>query len=263
MVEQQDYTVEMAAVAFLAGLDGPKRSTHEAAVQKFARWYGRHRPVGTIRPRDVDAYCQTVVLGQAAALRAFFSYAYRKRLTTRGLASRVKVRKDPNDPSRTSGTAAEAIQVTREGIDDLRAQLDELQNQKTVVIQQMRTAAADKDFRENAPLQAAREEKSLIEGKILELEETLARATVVDEAGVSTRISLGDTVLLTDLASGAALTYKLVDSSEASASQGKLSAASPMGQAILGTTAGDECEFTAPAGVFKYRVERPKAAGDA
>jgi transcription elongation factor GreA len=255
MVEQQDYTVEMAVVAFLAGLDGPKRSTHEAAVQKFARWYGRHRPVGTIRPRDVDAYCQTVVPAQAAALRAFFSYAYGKRLTSRGLASRVKVRKDPNDPSKDPRAAAEAIQVTREGLGSLQAQLDELRNQRTVVIEQMRTAAADKDFRENAPLQAAREEKSIVEGKILELEETLSRATVVDEAGVSSRISLGDTVILTNLASGATLTYKLVDSSEASASQGRLSASSPMGRAILGKATGDECEFAAPAGVFKYRVE--------
>ncbi len=256
MVEQQDYTVEMAAVAFLASLDGVKRSAYEAAVQKFARWYGRHRPVGTIRPRDVDAYCQTVVPRQAAALRAFFSYAYRKRLTTRGLASRVKMRKDPNDPSTSPGTAVEAIQVTREGLDNLRAQLGELQIQKTVVIEQMRTAAADKDFRENAPLHAAREEKSLIEGKILELESTLARATVMDESGVSTRVSLGDTVLLTNLASGDALTYKLVDSSEANASQGRLSSSSPIGRAVLGKTTGDECEFAAPAGTFNYRVER-------
>lgn len=263
MVEQQDYTVEMAAVAFLAGLDGPKRSAHEAAVQKFARWFGRHRPVGTIRPRDVDAYCQTVVPGQAVALRAFFSYAYKKRLTARGLASRVKVRKDPDDPSKGPSTAAEAIQVTHEGLDSLQAQLDELRNQRAVVIEQVRTAAADKDFRENAPLHAAREEKSLIEGQILELEETLSRATVVDEAGVRSRISLGDTVLLTDLASGAVLTYKLVDSSEASASKGRLSASSPMGRAILGKATGEECEFAAPAGVFKYRVERPETGGNA
>ena len=258
MVEQQDFSVEMAAVAFLASLDSPKRSAHEAAVQKFARWYGRHRPVGTIRPRDVDAYCQTLVPGQSLALRGFFSYAYKKRLTARGLASRVKTRKDSNDPSRARGTAPEAIQVTREGLDSLQAQLEELLNQRTVVTEQMRTAAADKDFRENAPLQAAREEKSLIEGKILELEDTLARATVVDEAGVSTRISLGDTVLLNDMAGGAALTYKLVDSSEANATQGRLSASSPMGRAILGKTTGDECEFAAPAGTFKYMVERLK-----
>ena len=256
MVEQQDYSVEMAAVAFLSSLESPKRSAHEAAAQKFARWYGRHRPVGTIRPRDVDAYCQTLAPGQAAALRAFFSYAYRKRLTARGLASRVKVRKDPNDPSGAPGAAPETIQITREGLDNLRVQLEELRNQRIIVIEQMRTAAADKDFRENAPLQAAREEKSLVEGKILELEATLASATAMDAADVAGRISLGDTLLLTDLASGTVHTYKLVDKSEASASQGRLSSSSPLGRAILGKATGEECEFAAPAGTFKYRVER-------
>ncbi|MBN1855633.1 MAG: GreA/GreB family elongation factor [Dehalococcoidia bacterium] len=257
MVEPQDITVEMALVGYLASLDGAKRQSHEAAVQNFARWYGRHRSVGAIRPRDVDGYCQTVVTGQAAALRGFFSYAYKKRLTPRGLSSHVKVRKDPNTaPRNATGTPSRSAQVTREGIESLKTELEDLLAQRVVVTDQMRTAAADKDFRENAPLQAAREQKSILEGKILEIEQTLSNATIVDENGVRDSIGIGDTVKLTDVAKGTVLTYKLVDTRESSPANGRLSASSPIGKSIIGKVSGDECEFVAPAGTFKYVVER-------
>ena len=256
MVEPQDYTVEMALVGYLASLDGTKRQTHEAAVQNFARWYGRHRAVGAIRPRDVDGYCVTVVTGQAAALRGFFSYAYKKRLTPRGLSSHVKVRKDPNDASKAATTFTRAAHMTRQGMESMKAELEDLLAQRVIVTDQMRTAAADKDFRENAPLQAAREQKSMLEGKIIEIEHTLAHATIVDENGVRDSIGIGDTVQLTELVTGKVLTYKLVDTRESSPAQGRLSSASPIGQAILGKVTGDECEFVAPAGTFKYKVER-------
>ena len=262
MVESHDYTVEMALVGYLASLDGNKRHSHEAAVQNFARWYGRHRAVGAIRPRDVDGYCQTVVTGQAAALRGFFSYAYKKRLTPRGLSSHVKVRKDPNDSSKAATTPSRVVQVTREGLDSLKTELEALMAQRVIVTDQMRTAAADKDFRENAPLQAAREQKSMLEGKILEIEHTLANATIVDENGVRDSIGIGDTVELTNLDTGTVLTYKLVDTRESSPANGRLSAASPIGKSIIGKVSGDECEFVAPAGTFKYMVQRCDVNGN-
>jgi len=262
MIEPRFYSIEKAAVEYLTGLDAPHRGNDQAAVQKFVRWFGRQRGVDAIRPRDIDAYCDTALPAESAALRGFLSYTYKKGLSVRGLASHVKARKQAPQAAALSGvTNAEPIQVTEQGLTALRSELAGLREQSVTVTDQIRKAATDKDFRENAPLHAAREQKSHIEGRIQEIEATLARATTVTAKKNGTAISLGDTVLLTDLNSGATVQYQLVDSREASPAKGKLSASSPIGRVILGKHTGDEVECAAPAGTFRYRLQRLPGAG--
>jgi transcription elongation factor GreA len=256
MIEPRFYSIEKAAVEYLTGLDAARRASDELAVQKFVRWFGRQRGVDAIRTRDIDGYCDTALPAEASALRGFLSYTYKKGLSVRGLASHVKSRKD-SQPSTSSNSAPDdAIHVTVEGLASLRSELANLKEQSITVTDQMRKAAADKDFRENAPLHAAREQKSHIEGRIQEIQATLSRATTVNGKPNGTSVILGDTVLLTDLKSGTSLQYKLVDSREASPAKGKLSASSPIGRALLGKHTGDEVECAAPAGTFRYKLER-------
>ena len=141
--------------------------------------------------------------------------------------------------------------------------LESLLKERVHVTDQIRRAAADKDFRENAPLHAAREQKSHIEGRILEIQGVLSAASLVEVDSHRKHVGLGDTVILTDLSHGRSVTYQLVHSREASAKNGKLSAASPIGQAILGKGDGDEFDFRAPGGTFRYRVERVQASKNA
>lgn len=252
MAESQFQTVERAAVESLGNLNPPKRASDEAAVLKFVRWFGRQRGVQAIKARDIDTYCQTIQTNESGALRGFLSYTYKKGLSARGLASHVKSKREPKEPARADTAANDPVVVTDEGLRALRTELDDLKEQRVLVTEQMRKAAADKDFRENAPLQAAREQKSHIEGRIQELESTIACATTVNGNGRSAAACLGDTVHLKDLGTGNTITYKLVDSREASPVKGKLSSSSPMGRAIMGKHVGQEVEFSAPAGMFKY-----------
>jgi len=119
----------------------------------------------------------------------------------------------------------------------------------------LRRAAADKDFRENAPLEAAREKQGHIEGQIRNLENTLKRARVIDsleEKGL--KITMGDSVVLSYVESGERIEYMLVSSKEANIQQGKISLVSPMGQALFNKEAGDMLEVAAPSGVLTYKI---------
>ncbi|MCH7608966.1 MAG: GreA/GreB family elongation factor, partial [Chloroflexi bacterium] len=122
-------------------------------------------------------------------------------------------------------------------------------------IEAIRLAAMDKDFRENAPLDAARETHSYAESRIKELEETLRRAVVVTKQTSRERgVGVGSRVTLYDLQNERSVKYTLVDSSEADPAGGKISVVSPVGAAVLGAVVGDEVAVRAPKGERKYRV---------
>jgi transcription elongation factor GreA len=137
----------------------------------------------------------------------------------------------------------------------LEKELADLKDQRAQVIEDIQKAAADKDFRENAPLAAAREQKAHVEGRIKEIESTLNQAKIIGEDRDTTTAKLGDTVVLRDLSSDKELTYTLVDSREANPIKGRLSVASPLGKAISGKQIGQTLEVAAPAGTFSCRIE--------
>jgi transcription elongation factor GreA len=118
----------------------------------------------------------------------------------------------------------------------------------------LRLAAADKDFRENAPLDAMREYQGQTESRIRDLEAILESAVVVEHNAGALGVELGSVIQLRDLASGEDLRYSLVDPTEANLAQGKLSVASPVGQALLGKESGQVVEVAAPVGTFRYQV---------
>jgi len=263
MVEiNNSYTVEKAAVEYLGTLYSDKRALDEPAVHKFVRWIGRHKNTLEITTRDVDAFSKTALSGEGAALRRFLSYTYKRGMTVRGLASRVKSTKEPKGAAQAENQVA-PVHVTAEGLAKLNQELEGLLEERVHVTEQIRKAAADKDFRENAPLHAAREQKGHIEGRILEIRAVLSAASVVQIDNERNHVGLGDTVVLTDLSHGRSVTYQVVHSREASPMKGKLSAASPIGQAIMGKNDGEEFDFRAPGGTFRYRVERVLPSADA
>jgi transcription elongation factor GreA len=116
--------------------------------------------------------------------------------------------------------------------------------------------ATDKDFRENAPLQAAREERGHLEGRIRELERALKSVNIVGEnRNVSLQITIGDSVVLRDPA-GEELRYTLVGPREVDPSKGKISTVSPIGKAIIGRRQGEVVEVTTPAGKVRYQIRQ-------
>ncbi len=153
--------------------------------------------------------------------------------------------------------------LTRSGHKKL---VEELTHLKTAgrqeVARQLEVARGFGDLSENAEYAAAKDEQSKVESRILELETMLGNVTVVDEEKLDTsRVAIGLTVQLEDLDSaGKVHTYSLVGSEELSSlgvSQSgiqRISQKSPVGQAILGHSVGDEVSVTIPRGTRKLRI---------
>jgi transcription elongation factor GreA len=136
----------------------------------------------------------------------------------------------------------------------MKSELADLKRRRIEVTEDIRRAAADKDFRENAPLHAAREQKGHIEGRIKELEEVLKDAVVLGDRKDSQRVGIGDTILVADVKAGREISYMIVHPKEVDASKGRISSESPIGKAIIGKKAGETFEVSAPAGKLKYTL---------
>jgi transcription elongation factor GreA len=147
------------------------------------------------------------------------------------------------------------VYLTQEGYDKLDAELQFLRSvRRREVARRLHAALAEGDLLENAELEAARNEQSFLEGRILELENLLARAEIIAEAGTVEAVSLGSRVTIEEADGGPPETYHIVGSAEASPSDGKISYESPLGKALVGRCVGDEFKVNAPDGVLTFLV---------
>ena len=151
----------------------------------------------------------------------------------------------------------EKIILTKEGYETLEKELKHLKTVKRKeVAEKINQALAFGDLSENAEYEEAKNEQAFIEGRILVLEEKLMKATIVEEqsGGNSEKIHLGVRVMLENLNNVKQIEYSIVDSVGANPSLQKISFESPLAQALIGKTKGDEIELKVPAGMVKYRV---------
>ena len=136
---------------------------------------------------------------------------------------------------------------------------DELQDKKfkkrPIVSQKVATAREHGDLKENAEYHAAREELSLLETKILQLEDRISRTRIIDEKDLpNDKVYILKTVVLKDLKFDDILEYTVVSEAEANFEENKISSVSPIGKALLGRKIGDQVDVQAPAGVLKYKI---------
>ncbi|MFC2088383.1 transcription elongation factor GreA [Calditrichota bacterium] len=145
---------------------------------------------------------------------------------------------------------------TEKGLEKAKEELHNLKYKKRpIVSQKVATAREHGDLKENAEYHAAREELSMIETKIQELQGRLARARIISEEEISTdRVHILTTVKLKDLKFNDTLEYSLVSASEADFKTNKISVESPIGKALIGKSVGDIVEVQAPAGIIKYEI---------
>ena len=122
--------------------------------------------------------------------------------------------------------------MTQKAYNEIEIELKTLQEKRLVVMEDIKRAAADKDFKENAPYHAAREQKSMLDGKIMELDEMISTAVIIEENHNTHTAAIGSTVILQDLNSGKELRYTLVGPREVNPAKGKISAVSPVGKAV-------------------------------
>lgn len=259
----QNPSLGEAAGIFLAGLSPEEKATSQQEIYKFVRWFGWERPLVGLAAPEVANYAERLSLsdtdyvGKLDLVRTFLIYAKKQGWSKGSMATHLKAKKKPQVRSLPRRRSSQSVSMTREGYAKLEAELAALKDRRSQAIDEMRRAAADKDFRENAPLDAAREQRQHLEGRIIELEETIKSAVIIDsKQEVDTRVGIGSSVILCDVASGEELCYTLVGPREVDPTRGKVSSVSPIGKAIIGRSAGETVEVTVPAGKLRYQIKR-------
>ncbi len=259
-----DLSLGEAASRFLASLLPAERGASQQEVYKFVRWFGGERPFVELTGGEVANYAErlstsdTDYIRKLELMRVFLVYAKKQGWSKTNLSTHLKARKGKtrlSSPSRQS--SSETVFLTRQGYAELEAELAILYSKRAEAIEEMRRAAADKDFRENVPLQAAREQRGHLEGRIKELEETLKSAVVIDgEQKDALKVDIGDSVILCDLGSGEELRYILVSPREVDPARGKISNASPIGRAIVKKGQGEIVDIIVPTGKLRYQIKQ-------
>ncbi|MBI4494528.1 MAG: transcription elongation factor GreA [Chloroflexi bacterium] len=262
-----DLTLGRAITSYLADLIPEDREVVAPELHRLMRWLGADRRLEAVTPTELERYQHqledsgidpTVRLGP---VRDFFGYAKRKKLTASNLGTHIRVRRKTGAQRAARGGRGQTkelrIEVTREGYDQLQRELDRLEHDLAPKVRaDLQSAYADKDFRENAPYEAAKQRLGEIQGKINELKATLSVAMIVQAPGRTDRVTLGSTVTVRDLADDEELTYTLVGPGEVDARRGRISIASPVGKALTDRTPGETVVVQTPAGPASYRIER-------
>jgi transcription elongation factor GreA len=260
----QSLSLKEAATRFLVSLSPEESQASQNEVYRFVRWYGWEKPLAELTAPDIASYAERLSLSDAdyvsklEKVRSFLVYAKQQAWSKGSLASHLKTKKVKTPPRLSAHRdSPEAVLLTQQRYAELEAELASLREKSARLIDEIRRAAADKDFRENAPLAAAREQRGHIEGQIRELEETLKSARIANqEQKTALKVSAGDSVVLRDLASNEELRYVLVSPREVDPIKGKISAASPIGKAVIGQRQGDIVEVAAPVGKLRYQIKQ-------
>jgi transcription elongation factor GreA len=148
--------------------------------------------------------------------------------------------------------AAEQVLVSQEGLDRLEAELESLVAQRPDIVKRISTAREHGDLKENAEYHAAREEQGFLEGRINTLQAKLKVAKVVAPTERGAVVEYGATVTVEN--DGEESVLKIVGAAEANIREGRLSAASPVGAALMGRRVGDHVEIITPGGRIAYKI---------
>jgi transcription elongation factor GreA len=149
------------------------------------------------------------------------------------------------------------VPLTVIGAELLRSELHQLKTvERPQVIASIQEARSHGDLSENAEYDAAKERQSFIEGRIVEVENKLANAQIIDPAHLDAdgRCVFGATVDLEEVDSRETVTYQIVGDDEADIKSNKISISSPIARALIGKYSGDVAEVKAPGGIKEYEI---------
>jgi len=146
--------------------------------------------------------------------------------------------------------------ITRAGFERLKEELARLKKVEVPAnIRDIEEARGHGDISENAEYAAAKERQSFIQGKVLEIENNLARSTIVDLKGLTDEmVVFGSTVTIEDTNTGEVTRYQLVGPFESDISRNQISVMSPIGKALIRKKLGDEVRANTPGGVREFEI---------
>lgn len=152
--------------------------------------------------------------------------------------------------------ANKEVLLTYEGLKKLETELENLRgDRRREVAERMKQAKSHGDLSENSEYDEARLELAQVESRIIEIENKLKFAHIIDEDEVSTEeVSIGSRVKLLDIEYNEEAEYRIVGSTEANPSENKISNESPVGKALIGHSEGETIDAQTPTGVLKFKI---------
>ncbi|MCH7739161.1 MAG: GreA/GreB family elongation factor [Chloroflexi bacterium] len=264
-----DATVELqltsALAEYIQTVPENDKKQAQAELAKFSRWVGSDRLVSTLAPPEIGEYSDIVsargtapgATERLAAVKLFLAYLKKNGFIETGLAQHLRVRKGRSSAAKKTTAETMVVQLTKRGHSDLVQRLEKFRGERQHLAEEIHRAAQDKDVRENAPLEAAREAQGLLMSKIAEAEATLRVAVIIDESGKRSSdqiIRLGSNITLQDSATGKSMACQIVEANEANPLNSKISNVSPVGAAVMGKAVGDEVTVSTPRGDQTYVI---------
>jgi transcription elongation factor GreA len=148
--------------------------------------------------------------------------------------------------------------MTAPGFAALEAEVKHLKSvERPAVIRSISEARAHGDLSENAEYHSAKERQSFIEGRVMELEDKISRAQVIDVSKLSGKVvKFGATVTLIDEDTDQKAKYQIVGDLEADFAKGRISISSPLARALIGKSSGDRAEVNTPSGGRSYEITK-------
>ena len=147
--------------------------------------------------------------------------------------------------------------ITVNGLKNLKLELDNLKNiQRPKVVEAIAEARSHGDLKENAEYHAAKEQQGLIEGRVVAINDLIARANVIDVTKIDNdgKVIFGSTVKLQDLEANKKITYKLVGQDEADIKKNLIFFKSPIGKALIGKDKGEMLIVNTPSGEKNFEI---------
>jgi transcription elongation factor GreA len=150
---------------------------------------------------------------------------------------------------------AEPVPMTPQGAQKLRDELARLKEERPKISREIGVAREHGDLKENAEYHAAKDRQGMVEARIKDIEDKLARAEIIDPSKLSgDRVRFGAVVKVTNLDTDEEQSYQIVGADEADINAGTISVSAPLARALIGKSIGDEVVIHLPAGKRRYEI---------
>ena len=147
--------------------------------------------------------------------------------------------------------------ITVNGLQDLKTELEDLKNvQRPKIVEAIAEARSHGDLKENAEYHAAKEQQGLIEGRVVAINDIIARANVIDVTKIENdgKVIFGSTVEVQDLETNKKISYRLVGQDEADIKKNLVFFRSPIGKAFIGKNKGEMVTVNTPSGEGSFEI---------
>ena len=232
------------------------------AVTQFVSHVTPGLPIEELTPHGMAAFQERIganaadVAARLIPVKEFLRFCWKTRgYTEANLGNHLRVKTASVASAQIEHEEAERFEMTADGLQQLKEDLERHKEELPAAIQAVAQAREDKDIRENAPLEAARENQERLNSRINELEYQIAHA-VISAGGTAGRAHLGSTVSVRrlDAGGGQVQEYTLVGPTEVNAEQRRISVESPVGKGLVDSTVGAIVEIEVPRGTMRYEV---------